>query len=169
MKDNDKLKDFGDCITLDHIALGDNWGGFHYALTILDRATGFRMAYPVKTRNEHDTTDNIRRFIGTGRIKRAYGDCAPEFIIAMDNLKIPYDRSTAGRPQNHGVKETLTRISYTVRGQSLSKQDYRPASGTWQYDIIAMRTTPHQLRTDNHHVCPNTEQRFRESISPSGQ
>ena len=49
VNDEPTYKKFGACITLDHISLGDKWGGYPWALTILDRATGFRMAYPVKS------------------------------------------------------------------------------------------------------------------------
>ena len=69
--DEEKIKKFGDSITLDHISLGENWGKFPYALTILDRATGFRMAYPVKHRNEEETEDKIKRFVGQRKITRA--------------------------------------------------------------------------------------------------
>ena len=47
--------------------------------------------------------------VGTRKVKKAYGDGAPEFIRAMKSLNITYDRSTTGKPQTNGVIENMNK------------------------------------------------------------
>ena len=76
-----KYKGFGDLITLDHIdargASGSAMG--HIGIfSILAVATGYKMAYPVRSKSEEETTYNLKRFKGIHKVTSMYCDRAPE-------------------------------------------------------------------------------------------
>ena len=52
-----------------------------------------------------DVVRAVKQFIGAKKVRQAYSDHAPQFIEAMNEMKIPIDHSLPGRPQTNSIAE----------------------------------------------------------------
>ena len=104
---------FGDQVTADHIiAYSDRSMGVtgHQAAVIYgDRATGYFDGFPIMAKTTLDTSDALRKWMGSEGIKRAWSDNSPELIATFRESKIVHDLSTQGQPQSNGRAERLVR------------------------------------------------------------
>ena len=68
-------------------------------LVVRNCYTGLIGAYPSDRMAKDDVVRAIKQFIGAKKVRQAYHDHAPQFIEAMNDMKIPIDHSLPGRPQ----------------------------------------------------------------------
>eukprot|EP00435_Cladocopium_sp_Y103_P040038 s2308_g10.t2 len=104
-----KLKKFGDLVTMDFV---DTRKVYDYGpllenqvLIVRDRYTGMLGAFVSQSKSSNSVVRAFKRFAGRRGIKEIYADKAPEFEKATTELKIPYDHSLPGRPQNNSLAE----------------------------------------------------------------
>ena len=105
----DELKGFGDLITFDYVEAQDESNNSHQGhvamLTVMDVATNFVMAYPVKTTDADETEKWLRHFVGARLVGRFYSDKGGALIAAAEAMKVPMENSKAGRPQTNSIIE----------------------------------------------------------------
>ena len=105
---SDRYEAFGDCVTMDHMdAEGPSRSGRGHTalLNVLDLATGYTAAYPVRSKDVDTTLLCLRNFVGDKQVKKFYCDGAPVLSAAAKEMKIPCNKSKASRPQTNGVIE----------------------------------------------------------------
>ena len=66
-------------------------------LVVRDCFTGIIGAYPSDRMAKEDVVRAVKQFIGAKKVRQAYSDHAPQFIEAMNEMKIPIDHSLPGR------------------------------------------------------------------------
>ena len=74
-------------------------------LVVRDCYTGLINAYPSSRMAKDDVVRAVKQFIGAKKARQAYSDQAPQFIEAMNEMKIPIDHSLPGRPQTNSIAE----------------------------------------------------------------
>ena len=97
-----ELKKFGDLITFDAV----DTSKVHDDVLILEKEvlvvrdcfTGIIGAYPSDRMSKDDVVRAVKQFIGAKKVRQAYSDHAPQFIEAMNEMKIPIDHSLPGTP-----------------------------------------------------------------------
>ena len=101
---------FGDIITVDHVHLKD-WvgdpgvGGYTDTFNMLDLATKFKCAKPVKSKDADRTLLTIKYWIGEDSVKKIYSDGHESIKKACKNLTIPHQLAQPGIHQNNGIIE----------------------------------------------------------------
>jgi hypothetical protein len=138
---------FGDEITADHIVAysvrSQGITGHQAAVVFGDRATGWFDGFPIHGKTAPDTSDALRRFMGSETAKRAWSDNSPELIATFLEYKVVHDPATQGQPQSNGRAERLVRR--TMDGtKTLTLQAGLPGA-FWPY---AMRAYCHAQNID---------------------
>ena len=108
----DQPTKFGESITADHMISGRDeasYKGDTVTCVILDRGTGWLMAYPAKHKSAAETKKAFMQFLGQATPDRVYTDGSQEFKSALEELGLPHDVSTPHRPQTNGVVERTNR------------------------------------------------------------
>jgi hypothetical protein len=109
---------FGDQVTMDHIIvrseLNRGFKGQTNAITIMDRATGFRWGKGLRAKTGEANLEVIQRFQGRcaeDKIKHAYSDAVPEILWATKPMGIRgnHDTSILGDSQSNGIAENNNR------------------------------------------------------------
>ena len=92
-----ELKKFGDLITFDAVDTSKVHDDVlvleKEVLVIRDCFTGIIGAYPSDRMAKDDVVRAVKQFIGAKKVRQAYSDHAPQFIEAMNEMKIPIDHS----------------------------------------------------------------------------
>ena len=98
-----ELKKFGDLITFDAVDTSKVHDDVLVleteVLVVRDCFTGIIGAYPSDRMTKDDVVRAVKQFIGAKKVRQAYSDHAPQFIEAMNEMKIPIDHSLPGRPK----------------------------------------------------------------------
>ena len=63
------------------------------------------MAYPTTDSSADEVVRCMKEFMGRRKIRVAYGDYAPQFVSACQQLGITFDHSLPGRPMNNSLVE----------------------------------------------------------------
>ena len=96
-----ELKKFGDLITFDAVDTSKVHDDVlvleKEVLVVRDCFTGIIGAYPSDRMTKDDVVRAVKQFIGAKKVRQAYSDHAPQFIEAMNEMKIPIDHSLPGR------------------------------------------------------------------------
>ena len=102
-----ELKKFGDLITFDAVDTSKVHDDVlvleKEVLVVRDCFTGIIGAYPSDRMAKDDVVRAVKQFIGAKKVRQAYSDHAPQFIEAMNEMKIPIDHSLPGRPQTNSI------------------------------------------------------------------
>ena len=92
-----ELKKFGDLITFDAFDTSKVHDDVlvleKEVLVVRDCFTGIIGAYPSDRMAKDDVVRAVKQFIGAKKVRQAYSDHAPQFIEAMNEMKIPIDHS----------------------------------------------------------------------------
>ena len=95
---------FGDLITFDAVdtsKVHDEHVLEKEVLVVRDCYTGMISAYPSDRMTKDDVVRAIKQFLCAKKVRQAYSDHAPQFIEAMNEMKIPIDHSLPGRLQTN--------------------------------------------------------------------
>ena len=95
---------FGEQVTADHIISRSKWSegitGDLDAVLIYDRATRWVDSYPVRSKSADDAYNRFQDFTGSKQcLEYVYVDDSRELSAALDQLGIPNDSATPGRPR----------------------------------------------------------------------
>ena len=130
---------FGDQITAYHIiAYSDRSMGVTgdcAAVVFGDRATGWFECFPIAGKTTVDTSNALRHFAGSEKIKRAWSDNSPELIATFHEINVIHDTSLQGRPQSNGRADRLVRRALDG-AKTLTLQAGLP-SAFWTYAMRA--------------------------------
>ena len=118
-----ELKKFGDLITFGAV----DTSKVHDDVLILEKEVlvvrdcyaGLISAYPSSRMAKDDVVRAVRQFIGSKKVRQAYSDQAPQFIEAMNKMKIPIDHSLPGRPQTNSIAEGTNQFILTATATCL--------------------------------------------------
>ena len=118
-----ELKKFGGLITFDAV----DTSKVHDDVLILEKEvlvvrdcfTGIIGAYPSDRMTKDDVVRAVKQFIGAKKVRQAYSDHAPQFIEAMNEMKIPIDHSLPGRPQTNSIAERTNQFILTATSTCL--------------------------------------------------
>ena len=140
-----ELKKFGDLITFDAVDTSKVHDDVlvleKEVLVVRDCFTGIIGAYPSDRMAKDDVVRAVKQFIGAKKVRQAYSDHAPQFIEAMNEMKIPIDHSLPGRPQTNSIAERTNQFILTATLHVYWKLDYHRVSGEQQsfaYVIYSM-------------------------------
>ena len=104
-----KAVNFGDCVTADHIIIGEKQESQHHdtvAVIVQDKATYWLAGYPKASKTTEDTVAALQHFVGPhDKVKFFYSDGSGELKGAAKVMKWLNDTSTPYRPQANGVAE----------------------------------------------------------------
>ena len=118
-----ELKKFGDLITFDAVDTSKVHDDVlvleKEVLVVRDCFTGIIGAYPSDRMTKDDVVRAVKQFIGTKKVRQAYSDHAPQFIEAMNEMKIPIDHSLPGRPQTNSIAERTNQFILTATSTCL--------------------------------------------------
>ena len=111
VRSNNNSKSGGDLVTFDFLTperVGP-LGIENNVFVVRDIYSGVRMAYPTSDGSTDEVVRCLKDFVGRRKIRVAYGDRAPQFVSACQQLGITFDRSLPGRPMNNsgGKKQSL--------------------------------------------------------------
>ena len=113
-----ELKKFGDLITFDAVDTSKVHDDVlvleKEVLVVRDCFTGIIGAYPSDRMTKDDVVRAVKQFIGAKKVRQAYSDHAPQFIEAMNEMKIPIDHSLPGRPQTNSIAERTNQFILTA-------------------------------------------------------
>ena len=105
----EELKQFGDCVTLDHIvSRGDLSEGIKKeqdAVFMLDRHTDGMYCVPTRDKSAELAYDGLRDWREQTYLKRVHTDGSAESKQAVAWFGFHHTTSTPGRPQRNGVIE----------------------------------------------------------------
>ena len=131
-----ELKKFGDLITFDAVDTSKVHDDVlvleKEVLVVRDCFTGIIGAYPSDRMTKDDVVRAVKQFIGAKKVRQAYSDHAPQFIEAMNEMKIPIDHSMPGRPQTNSIAERTSQFILTATLHACWKLDYHHVSGEQQ-------------------------------------
>jgi len=97
---------FGDVVTMDNVTFNaEGTGGFKYALVIVDLHTDFKRFIPLEEKASAATLMAIKEYVGMDYVAPIYSDRAGELKKASRALKINWEGSMPGRPQNNARAE----------------------------------------------------------------
>ena len=118
-----ELKKFGDLITFDVVDTSKVHDDVlvleKEVLVVRDCFTGIIGAYPSDRMTKDDVVRAVKQFIGAKKVRQAYSDHAPQFIEAMNEMKIPIDHSLPGRPQTNSIAERTNQFILTATSTCL--------------------------------------------------
>ena len=125
-----ELKKFGDLITFDAVDTSkvhdDALILEKEVLVVRDCYTGMIGAYPSDRMAKDDVVRAIKQFIGAKKVRQAYSDHAPQFIEAMNEMKIPIDHSLPRRPQTNSIAERTNQFILTATATCLLEAGLPP-------------------------------------------
>ena len=135
-----ELKKFGDLITFDAV----DTSKVHDDVLILEKEvlvvrdcfTGIIGAYPSDRMSKDDVVRAVKQFIGAKKVRQAYSDHAPQFIEAMNEMKIPIDHSLPGRPQTNSIAERTNQFILTATSTCLLEAGLPPCF--WRTAILCV-------------------------------
>ena len=78
----------------------------------------------------------IKQFIGAKKVRQAYSDHAPQFIEAMNEMKIPIDHSLPGRAQANSIAERTNQFILTATSTCLLEAGLPPCF--WRTAILCV-------------------------------
>ena len=135
-----ELKKFGDLITFDAV----DTSKVHDDVLVLEKEvlvgrdcfTGIIGAYPSDRMSKDDVVRAVKQFIGAKKVRQAYFDHAPQFIEAMNEMKIPIDHSLPGRPQTNSIAERTNQFILTATSTCLLEAGLPPCF--WRTAILCV-------------------------------
>ena len=135
-----ELKKFGDLITFDAV----DTSKVHDDVLILEKEvlvvrdcfTGIIGAYPSDRMSKDDVVRAVKQFIDAKKVRQAYSDHAPQFIEAMNEMKIPIDHSLPGRPQTNSIAERTNQFILTATSTCLLEAGLPPCF--WRTAILCV-------------------------------
>ena len=104
-----QLKKWGDLVTFDFLTpervgqLGIETDTNVFA--VRDVYSGIRMAYPTSDGSAGEVIRCMKEFMGKRKIRVAFGEYAPQFVSACQQLGTTFDHSLPGRPRNNSLAE----------------------------------------------------------------
>ena len=135
-----ELKKFGDLITFDAVDTSKVHDDVlvleKEVLVIRDCFTGIISAYPSDRMAKDDVVRAVKQFIGAKKVRQAYSDHAPQFIEAMNEMKIPIDHSLPGRPQTNSIAERTNQFIPTATSTCLLEAGLPPCF--WRTAILCV-------------------------------
>ena len=136
-----ELKKFGDLITFDAVDTSKVHDDVlvleKEVLVVRDCFTGIIGAYPSDSRmTKDDVVRAVKQFIGAKKVRQAYSDHAPQFIEAMNEMKIPIDHSLPGRPQTNSIAERTNQFILTATSTCLLEAGLPPCF--WRTAILCV-------------------------------
>ena len=135
-----ELKKFGDLITFDAVDASKVHDDVlvleKEVLVVRDCFTGIIGAYPSDRMTKDDVVRAVKQFIGTKKVRQAYSDHAPQFIEAMNEMKIPIDHSLPGRPQTNSIAERTNQFILTATSTCLLEAGLPPCF--WRTVILCV-------------------------------
>ena len=135
-----ELKKFGDLITFDAVDTSkvhdDVLVPEKEVLVVRDCFTGIIGAYPSDRMTKDDVVRAVKQFIGAKKVRQAYSDHAPQFIEAMNEMKIPIDHSLPGRPQTNSIAERTNQFILTATSTCLLEAGLPPCF--WRTAILCV-------------------------------
>ena len=135
-----ELKKFGDLITFDAVDTSKVHDDVlvleKEVLVIRDCFTGIIGAYPSDRMAKDDVVRAVKQFIGAKKVRQAYSDHAPQFIEAMNEMKIPIDHSLPGRPQTNSIAERTNQFILTATSTCLLEAGLPPCF--WRTAILCV-------------------------------
>ena len=85
---------------------------------------------------QDDVVRAVKQFIGNKKVRQAYSDHAPQFIEAMNEMKIPIDHSLPGRPQTNSIAERTNQFILTATSTCLLEAGLPPCF--WRTAILCV-------------------------------
>jgi len=135
-----ELKKFGDLITFDAVDTSKVHDDVlvleKEVLVVRDCFTGIIGAYPSDRMTKDDVVRSVTQFIGAKKVRQAYSDHAPQFIEAMNEMKIPIDHSLPGRPQTNSIAERTNQFILTATSTCLLEAGLPPCF--WRTAILCV-------------------------------
>ena len=135
-----ELKKFGDLITFDAVDTSKVHDDVlvleKEVLVVRDCFTGIIGAYPSDRMTKDDVVRAVKQFIGAKKVRQAYSDHAPQFIEAMNEMKIPIDHSLLGRPQTNSIAERTNQFILTATSTCLLEAGLPPCF--WRTAILCV-------------------------------
>ena len=135
-----ELKKFGDLITFDAVDTSKVHDDVlvleKEVLVVRDCFTGIIGAYPSDRMTKDDVVRAVKQFIGAKKVRQAYSDHAPQFIEAMNEMKIPIDHSLPGRPQTNSIAERTNQFILTATSTCLLEAGLPPCF--WRTAILCV-------------------------------
>ena len=135
-----ELKKFGDLITFDAVDTSKVYDDVlvleKEVLVVRDCFTGIIGAYPSDRMTKDDVVRAVKQFIGAKKVRQAYSDHAPQFIEAMNEMKIPIDHSLPGRPQTNSIAERTNQFILTATSTCLLEAGLPPCF--WRTAILCV-------------------------------
>ena len=135
-----ELKKFGDFITFDAVDTSkvhdDVLVHEKEVLVVRDCFTGIIGAYPSDRMAKDDVVRAVKQFIGAKKVRQAYSDHAPQFIEAINEMKIPIDHSLPGRPQTNSIAERTNQFILTATSTCLLEAGLPPCF--WKTAILCV-------------------------------
>ena len=135
-----ELKKFGDLITFDAVDTSKVHDDVlvleKEVLVVRDCFTGIIGAYPSDRMAKDDVVRAVKQFIGAKKVRQAYSDHAPQFIEAMNEMKIPIDHSLPGRPQTNSIAERTNQFILTATSTCLLEAGLPPCF--WRTAILCV-------------------------------
>ena len=135
-----ELKKFGDLITFDAVDTSKVHDDVlvleKEVLVVRDCFTGIIGAYPSDRMTKDDVVRAVKQFIGAKKVRQAYSDHAPQFIEAMNEMKIPIDHSLPGRPQTNSIAERTNQFILTATSTRLLEAGLPPCF--WRTAILCV-------------------------------
>ena len=133
-------KKFGDLITFDAVDTSKVHDDVlvleKEVLVVRDCFTGIIGAYPSDRMTKDDVVRAVKQFIGAKKVRQAYSDHAPQFIEAMNEMKIPIDHSLPGRPQTNSIAERTNQFILTATSTCLLEAGLPPCF--WRTAILCV-------------------------------
>ena len=135
-----ELKKFGDLVTFDAVDTSKVHDDVlvleKEVLVVRDCFTGIIGAYPSDRMTKDDVVTAVKQFIGAKKVRQAYSDHAPQFIEAMNEMKIPIDHSLPGRPQTNSIAERTNQFILTATSTCLLEAGLPPCF--WRTAILCV-------------------------------
>ena len=135
-----ELKKFGNLITFDAVDTSkvhdDSLVLEKEVLVVRNCYTGMIGACPSDRMTKDDVVRAIKQFIGAKKVRQAYSDHAPQFIEAMNEMKIPIDHSLPGRPQTNSIAERTNQLILTATTTCLLEAGLPPCF--WRTAILCV-------------------------------
>ena len=83
-----------------------------------------------------DVVRAVKQFIGAKKVRQAYSDHAPQFIEAVNEMKIPIVHSLPGRPQTNSIAERTNQFILTATSTCLLEAGLPPCF--WRTAILCV-------------------------------
>ena len=87
-------------------------------LVVRDIATRMIAAVPTESRHTDQVVNALKRLFGRRKVKMAYGDVAPEFEAALNEMRIPLDHSWQTKRQFSCGKDQSGNHQHRVYGHA---------------------------------------------------